>query len=1497
MDSTASCHATSTNGGLPNAPHPSYVSPTVHGPAAKGKTDPNLSMGNYCLLCHGTKPNTFDGGFVALLYGGKGNCSACHPDATAHPTNWVSTRTGNTGVYHNDGTITEGIKSASCALCHTTNGATPPSPFTGAPTCFNATFNGLACHASGPGGAPHVIPYIDPSLHGPAAKADLVYCQGCHADTGTASNFGVAGSNPRFDVPKPGMPNGCETCHPVGAAHPTGTDRWTFNYDGVDATRRTHFASGNVATACVLCHDVNGTNNGGTAPLCTSCHATTSPFTLNCNACHETPPATGSPNFTGATLVNHAVGTDVSTISNHQDCSICHGASEDGNAPGTLLAKSADYQLFSGTGQGGDHLDGLMEVNSDVGYQNATATVVADRFGCAAACHPNDSGHQLSGSGLVTESGHYTAGSVSCSDCHGYPPNTTPAPGATSASHMLSDSGVSLLANHGECQTCHGTKDSGSGSHVPLANYTPATNHYNGLINMNSATNYNATNGGCDTAVCHGNDTNHRVPPTSGLSVQFGNYGTGSCTTCHDYPPKGDKIPLTAPANTTPVSHMKADLGASLLANHGDCQTCHGTRDTSGVHDPVSPYDPATMHRDGQIQMNSDTGYNPTNHGCDNAGCHGNDAAHQLSSAAPGLTVAPIALGVAGACDTCHGGLPTDANPIATNAHSAHITNPIGVSVTCNVCHGHNGSGSTHRNGTVNVPLDSGLAVGGLYTPATKQCSNIYCHGRTKTFDWDAGVAALCGSCHGAPGTGRPNNVNEPSGGNHMSTTHAAQGCTTCHPHDGIDTVNHINGPASTNADAQISTAGAITSHSYGAGIGSSPDPDGFKYSSSTCSSNNAACHGTAVWGTSGGCNFCHGYPPTSSGPNNKHALGTTPVNHDFLRGNTTSIGTGLTANHDQCSYCHGVKDSGPGTMVALAPTVLGGTYTYVPGTDHKDGNVTMNGPSPATGAGYNPTTGACDNAVCHTNNAAHSLGSGNIVRARNFGPGKCSSCHFAGNTLGAPEVTGSSTHVKTTLAGSFNACEDCHSGHVGSARATIELPSNNWTNATGETHVNGDMQAALGIDYTNHNGINLGGPGTVASINSKGTEAEICWGCHDASGSGVTSELNGGGKTYKFGTLSTSQTNTASHVSDWTTAGAWRIDAYDSRLTRPIASVHTVNMNGTAGHSSSVANNVVGNKVKRGGLTMPGNASGQNNTSPVVLENKQYIRCSYCHDVHSLNKATGDVGTAAPYLRGTWLSDPYPEDHPPAINQNYGTSTAYVYNSKQTNGMPRAKSTAVAAGGFFIDQNSGNPTAVVANNSVAKTASLCTLCHGTNVNAMNFYTTTNLWVGSNGHANSTLGGTGTGKVNLFDATRGGSWYMAMQGSKGLNSKINSTTPPWGSTLRPSQPKSTRNSGWYGGTVGSTTRGADYSNWYSTSGIGSHTGSTGGKAHDFTCSKCHSPHATGLPALLKTNCLDTGLANYTNSTNSAVTFSAPQSNNCHRKTATETGWNTLAPRQ
>jgi len=557
------CHASGPPVPPPHATATAYSLPENHGADARDSGDDNLSMANYCINCHGRPTNDFSGGFVAdpaILNVATGNCSSCHPDATAHPTDWV--RADNPSYFHS--IVSSQTISGSCARCHSTAAPGPGvAPFTTAPSCFSSSFqnaNGTTatCHANGPGAPGHVLPFTDPVLHGPVAKSDLTYCQGCHA------SVGGAGSNPRFNVPLGSLAQGCETCHNPWTAHPSGVDRWTFDIDVNYPARRTHFGSSNVLAACKLCHDVEVGDSGGDAPACTGCHATTNPFTLDCAACHGNPPGPSDP-LTGVTPVDHGLVP----LASHSQCSRCHGASDDGT--GKLVSADSSYQLFDrntpALAQGGDHLDGYIEMNGPApstgsGYNEATWTCEN------AGCHTAGAPHVLSDSTLPVEYGNYGNGTTAgCTACHGYPPDGSA--DATGAPTPVNHTGVSdltlFLSSHNDCVTCHGDKDDGTGSHYD------ATYHNDGNLQINSSVGYNQTNYGCDAA-CHANDTIHRLS-SSGLTLAFVDFG-GTCDSCHT--DGTDGAPVVIAGTTAHTSNLT-------------CQGCHTGHEAGVVIIPNNP--------------------------------------------------------------------------------------------------------------------------------------------------------------------------------------------------------------------------------------------------------------------------------------------------------------------------------------------------------------------------------------------------------------------------------------------------------------------------------------------------------------------------------------------------------------------------------------------------------------------------------------------------------------------------------------------------------------------------------------------------------------------------------------------------------------------------------------------------------------------------------------------------------------------------------------------
>jgi predicted CxxxxCH...CXXCH cytochrome family protein len=271
--STSGCHSSG-----PGAPHAiPFTDAALHGPEAKN----DLA---YCQQCHGTQGTIeFNGGTAAT------SCSStqCHPAADAHPTSWQGTN-DNTSDYlstHRNALA----QNTTCAICHDfTEDRQAPNP--AAPSCFTAGFTNsdgstTGCHSSGPG-APHPIPFSEPDLHGPEAKADLRYCQECHAQP----SDGGPGSNPRFNVARGSLVMGCEDCHTQNTAHPVPS------WSGV--ALNSHKTAGNLATACALCHGTNlqGPAEGGIGTACRDCHMAGSPLDLsNCASCHNDPPNSAPP--------------------------------------------------------------------------------------------------------------------------------------------------------------------------------------------------------------------------------------------------------------------------------------------------------------------------------------------------------------------------------------------------------------------------------------------------------------------------------------------------------------------------------------------------------------------------------------------------------------------------------------------------------------------------------------------------------------------------------------------------------------------------------------------------------------------------------------------------------------------------------------------------------------------------------------------------------------------------------------------------------------------------------------------------------------------------------------------------------------------------------------------------------------------------------------------------------------------------------------------------
>lgn len=285
-------------------------------------------------------------------------------------------------------------------------------------------------------------------------------------------------------------------------------------------------------------------------------------------------------------------------------------------------------------------------------------------------------------------------------------------------------------------------------------------------------------------------------------------------------------------------------------------------------------------------------------------------------------------------CQRCHGGGGSSAPPTALSgetattargvgAHRAHLDgSAIRGPIRCGECHvvpdvpeGHYGDGVTVTFGGSFTAGDVARARGATpaWDPDTLTCSGTYCHGATltaggqhRTPKWTLvdGTQATCQSCHLSPPVGRaPHDA---------SMTLAS--CVACHP----QTVD---------ASGNILVAG-----------------------------------GKHIDGTvqaSGGCNVCHGAPPTTGA----HRAHVSPASLDQVSYGDTRIledvATGGTSYFFGCGNCHpldGGKHNDGHVDVDLSP--LG-----APAGSLK----ALNDPAAAWAAG----TQTCSGAYCHSGGQA----------------------------------------------------------------------------------------------------------------------------------------------------------------------------------------------------------------------------------------------------------------------------------------------------------------------------------------------------------------------------------------------------------------------------------------------------------------------------------------------------------------------------------------------
>jgi hypothetical protein len=314
---------------------------------------------------------------------------------------------------------------------------------------------------------------------------------------------------------------------------------------------------------------------------------------------------------------------------------------------------------------------------------------------------------------------------------------------------------VSNISSHDDCVVCHGMKES-AGTFSAVANYalfddTTDMNgdHWDGNINMNSDTQYNETNFGCDAAACHGNDAAHQLTD-SGLTVELGAYGSGGGSVPHAL--DGSYL---LPANHGPDAK---GLGAAAFPNGMlNCQPCHAQPNNSG---------PGSNPRF-NVGISSEGGV-----GCE--GCHNNFTAHPtaggidtqlwynnatyIHSDVTDFSMCTLCHGATyeggngPACTSCHNVSPVINSTGCVSCHNQPPDNsaPVGANrpnnqgrhftadhegFSCSSCH--SGAGvETANHYDTGAPADVLFSGGGTYDSATSRCSDVSCHGSGSPGTW-----------------------------------------------------------------------------------------------------------------------------------------------------------------------------------------------------------------------------------------------------------------------------------------------------------------------------------------------------------------------------------------------------------------------------------------------------------------------------------------------------------------------------------------------------------------------------------------------------------------------------------------------------------------------------------------------------------------------------------------------------------------------------------------
>ncbi len=502
---------------------------------------------------------------------------------------------------------------------------------------------------------------------------------------------------------------------------------------------------------------------------------------LGCRGCHGSlanaaPPTSldGETDTTSIGVGAHQSHLEPRGMARVVACSSCHVVPETVNAEGHIDDSPPAEVVFDDLATA----DGSFEARWD--RESGT---------CVNYCH----GATLDGGSNTTPTWTVVGqGESACGTCHGLPPG-------------------GVHPNDDGCERCHAPT---AGPNQSIAN---ASTHIDGILQV--------TGGHCDT--CHGDSSRpaplNASPPTdlagNQESDQVGAHlahlmptmgADVACAACHVVPQSvGDPGHVDDTDATAEVtfsgraiaaggpspSYDPATLRCTNTYCHGVtvaggtngnqtswpgagpfCDSCHGTPPPTPAHDAVTENDPCgDCHPDSSSSSSPLTISNRTFH---------IDGTVQ----------------VAGCGDSCHD-VPPD-----SGAHGMHAGT---MGFECKTCHGHNGSGPTHDNGTLNVPFDSTVGFPGGTTI-----------GNGSSPSYDSATKSCRVGCHN-PVIGNPDET--PNLNNHPVWTAGAQNCRACH--DQISAAPPGNHQIAANDRADCQVCHDVSSHTLGTVVLRDQDP------------------------------------------------------------------------------------------------------------------------------------------------------------------------------------------------------------------------------------------------------------------------------------------------------------------------------------------------------------------------------------------------------------------------------------------------------------------------------------------------------------------------------------------------------------------------------------------------------------------------------------------------------------------------------------------------